>query len=205
MRPRSQLLSCGRRRSRPRPLALGVAGALRNYARPLAVRTRGRRHRRRNWHRPRAPHANAQRAPPRHARFVPPATLQASATPEVADASTPDAEDAADASKAANAALKEAYDHLAAAHREAAQVKDLARLLHAGQHLRVAGVDEPPEMPPPPPSAERVAEAGAAERRGGGARARRVRPALAAQAPAPRPIAGDGPPVPTGSSSTCTA
>ena len=62
-------------------------------------------------------------------RFVPPATLQASVTPEVADASTPDAEDAADASKAANAALKEAYDHLQAAHREAAQVKDLARLL----------------------------------------------------------------------------
>ena len=89
-------------------------------------------------------------------RFVPPATLQASVTPEVADASTPDAEDAADASKAANTALQEAYDHLQAAHREAAQVKDLARLLHAGQHLRVAGVDEPPEMPPPPPSAERA-------------------------------------------------
>ena len=88
-------------------------------------------------------------------RFVPPATLQASVTPEVADASTPDA-DAADASKAATAALQEAYDHLQAAHREAAQVKDLARLLHAGQHLRVAGVDEPPEMPPPPPSAERA-------------------------------------------------
>ena len=54
-------------------------------------------------------------------QFVPPATLQASVTPEVADASTPDAEDAADASKAANAARQEAYDHLQAAHREAAQ------------------------------------------------------------------------------------
>ena len=88
----------------------------------------------------------------------PPATLQASVTPEVADASTPDAEDAADASKAANAALKEGATTCGGA-QEAAQVKDLARLLHAGQHLRVAGVDEPPEMLPPPPSAERVAEA----------------------------------------------
>ena len=98
--------------------------------------------------------SNAQRAPPRHASIRATGYAASLRRTGVAPASTPDAEDAADASKAANAALKEAYDHLAAA-RKGAQVKDLARLLHAGQHL-VAGVDEPPEMPPPPPSAERA-------------------------------------------------